>query len=238
MRRGVLVAVVAVVLAGGVVGGVALTGGSTPLAARLGIPVPEAPAAPPSPTGPPASGTTDPAAGPVVPASTAPDPTAPGAPEDPDGGDAPLPVAPVPAPPGAGVPPAPLPCRSVVTSLAGAGATARIVFTNRGDAACTLRGVPAVRWVGAGGRAVGAPASRAGVTGAALTLAPGGSVAATLRIVPVTEFTAKNCDAVAVRGLAVRAPGTAATATLPRAGKACSGTIARPQLSVTPVGAL
>jgi hypothetical protein len=75
-------------------------------------------------------------------------------------------------------------------------------------------------------------------TGAALTLAPGGSVAATLRIVPVTEFVAKNCDAVAVRGLTVRAPGTAATATLPRTGKACSGKIAKPQLVVTPVAAL
>jgi hypothetical protein len=71
-------------------------------------------------------------------------------------------------------------------------------------------------------------------TGAALTLAPGCSVAATLRIVPV----AKNCDAVAVRGLTVRAPGTAATATLPRTGKACSGKIAKPQLVVTPVAAL
>ena len=66
----------------------------------------------------------------------------------------------------------------------------------------------------------------------------GGSVAATLRIVPVTGFVAKNCDAVAVRGLTVRAPGTTAIATLPRAGKACSGKIAKPQLSITPVAAL
>ncbi len=243
VRRGLLVAVVAVVLAGGIVGGVALTGGSTPLAARLGLPVPATPASPPP--GPAVPAATDPAADPgtvvpgaVVPGGPAADPAAPGAPGDPDGGDAPLPVAPAPAPTAPGLPPAPTPCRSVVISLAGAGATARIVFTNRGDTACTLRGVPAVRWVGAGGKVVGAPATRVGAAGPALTLAPNGSVAATLRIVPVTEFTAKNCDAVAVRGLAVRAPGTTATATLPRAGKACSGTIAKPQLAVTPVGAL
>ena len=54
----------------------------------------------------------------------------------------------------------------------------------------------------------------------------------------MTEFAAKNCDAVAVRGLTVRAPGTAVTATLPRAGTACSGKIAKPQLAVTPVAAL
>jgi hypothetical protein len=63
-------------------------------------------------------------------------------------------------------------------------------------------------------------------------------VAATLRIVPVTSFDVKNCDAVAVRGLTVRAPGTTAAATLPRAGKACSGKIAKPQLTVSPVAAL
>ena len=219
----------------------ALTGASTPLAARLGIPGSASPAPPPpTPAGPPAPAATDPAADPdpVAPGSAAPDPGAPAAPEDPDGGDAPLPAAPVPPPVVPGVPPAPTPCRSVVTSLAGAGATARIVFTNRGDAACTLRGVPAVRWVGAGGTAVGAPATRTGAAGPALTLAPGGSVAVTLRIVPLTEFAAKNCDAVAVRGLTLRAPGTAATATLPRAGKACSGTIAKPQLTVGPVAAL
>jgi hypothetical protein len=126
----------------------------------------------------------------------------------------------------------------VVSSLAGTGATARLVFTNRGDAACTLAGFPAVRWVGAGGKAVGAPASHTGARGAALTLAPGGSVAATLKIVPVSEFDAKNCDAVAVRGLTVRAPGTTTAATLPRTGKACSGKIGKPQLAITPVAAL
>ncbi|MCD2195476.1 DUF4232 domain-containing protein [Actinomycetospora endophytica] len=125
-----------------------------------------------------------------------------------------------------------------MSSSAGTGATARIVFTNRGDAACTLVGFPAVRWVGAGGKAVGDPATHAGTRGPTLTLAPGGSVAATLRIVPVTEFDPTNCAAVAVRGLTVRAPGTTTAATLPRAGKACSGNIAKPQLAVSPVAAL
>jgi eukaryotic-like serine/threonine-protein kinase len=239
-RRGLLVAAVAVVLAGGVVGGVALTGGSSPLTAAPAAPVPGAPAvpSPAAPPAPPPSGAT-PAADPsTAPGTVAPDPATPGDPEDPDGGDAPLPVPPAPAPSTPGAPPAPTPCRSVVSSLAGTGATVRIVFTNRGAAPCTLGGFPAVRWVGAGGKAVGAPATHAGARGAALTLAPGGSAAATVRIVPVTEFDPTTCDAVAVRGLTVRAPGTASAATLPRTGKACSGKIASPQLAVSPVAAL
>jgi hypothetical protein len=242
LRRGLLLGAVAVVLAGGVVGGVALTGGSTPFTAAPAAPVPGAPAAPapapPAPPAPPPPGTVPAAGSSTEPGPVAADPTAPGEPEDPDGGDAPLPVPPAPAPSTPGTPPAPTPCRSVVSSLAGTGATARIVFTNRAAAACTLVGFPAVRWVGAGGKAVGAPATHAGARGAALTLAPGGSVAATLKIVPVSEFDAKNCDAVAVRGLSVRAPGTTTAATLPRAGKACSGKIGKPQLAVSPVAAL
>lgn len=248
VRRGLLGAAAVLVLAGGVVGGVVLTGGSSPLTARLPEQVPAAPAVA-APAGPPPAPVVTPGTEPVVAGPTA---AADGAPvadpdpgDDPDGpgtaadADDPAPPAAAPAPqPGApAAPTPPVACRSVVSSLAGAGVTVRIVFTNRGDRPCTLRGFPAVRFV-AGGKAVGKPASRAGAAGATLTLAPNGSVAATLRIVPVKEFDAKNCQAVDVSGLRVRAPGAAAAATLPRAGKACSGTVGKPQLTVTTVGAL
>ncbi|WP_018331504.1 protein kinase domain-containing protein [Actinomycetospora chiangmaiensis] len=242
LRRGLLGAAAVLVLAGGVVGGVVLTGDSSPLSARVPDPAPAAPvvAAPAAPAPAPAvaPGTEPVVADPAEP--TDPTDVTPGtAPGAPDGGDAPLPQIPAPAPaPGApAVPAPPAACRSVVSSLSGAGATVRILFTNRGDTACTVRGFPAVSFV-AGGRTVGDPATRAGTRGPALTLAPGGSVAATLRIAPVTEFDATTCAAVDVSGLRVRAPGTSAPATLPRAGKACSGPIATPQLRVSPVAAL
>jgi eukaryotic-like serine/threonine-protein kinase len=238
LRRGLLIGVVVAVLAGGVAGGIALTSGSTPLAGpgapAPASPVPSAPASPASApaSGPaPASGSTDPGA-PAASGSATPDP------QDPDGGDAPLPVAPPPVPSSPGTPPAPQPCRSVVTSLAGAGATPRLVFTNRADAPCTMTGFPAVRFVSAAGTAVGDPATHAGDRGAPLTLAAGGSVVATLRIAPVSSFDAKVCAPVEVRGLTVRAPGTPTATTLPRAGTACSGNVAKPQLTVGPVGAL
>ncbi|MEJ2871008.1 protein kinase [Actinomycetospora sp. OC33-EN08] len=241
VRRGLLGAAAVLVLAGGVVGGIVLTGSSTPLAD--GGPAPVAPAAPAPvpPPGPPADvlPATQPAAAPAESSAAA----ATGDEAEPvgtdDGGDAAVPEQPAPAP-APGAPPAPAPpaaCRSVVSSITGAGASVRVVFTNRGEAACTLRGFPAVSFV-AGGKTVGKPASRAGARGPAVALAPGGSVAATLRIVPVKEFDAKNCAAVDVSGLRVRAPGTTAPATLPRAGKACSGTVGKPQLTVTTVAGL
>nr|WP_246325880.1 protein kinase [Actinomycetospora corticicola] len=244
LRRGLLGAAAVLVLAGGVVGGVVLTGASSPLAGPAPAVVPSAPvlAAPAAP--PPAPAVGNAGAQPV--AAEPGDAAQPGVPDaapdagaDPDGGDAPLAPAPAPVPaPGVPTPPAPpAPCTSVVSSLAGAGASVRIVFTNRGDTACTLAGFPAVSFV-AGAKTVGKPASRSGARGAALTLAPNGSVAASLRIVPVSEFDAKNCKPVDVSGLRVRAPGTTAAATLPRAGKACSGTVAKPQLRVATVAAL
>ncbi|WP_433803363.1 protein kinase domain-containing protein [Actinomycetospora sp. CA-084318] len=246
LRRGLLGAAAVLVLAGGVVGGVVLTGASSPLTAPAALPAapalpaPGAPVpapAPPSPGADPVAAAVDPAGDdpgdPTGPAATAPG-TDPAAGDDPDEAGAPVVPAPAPAP---GAPPdPPAACRSVVSSLAGAGATVKIVFTNRADTPCTLRGFPAVRFV-AGAKAVGRPASRAGAAGAALTLAPNGSVAATLRIVPVGQFDAKNCQAVDVSGLRVRAPGATAAATLARAGKACSGTVGKPQLTVTTVGA-
>ncbi|MFC5062434.1 DUF4232 domain-containing protein, partial [Actinomycetospora atypica] len=239
LRRGLLAAAAVLVLAGGVVGGVVLTGNDSPLPVAAPQPLPAAPVAvAPAPLPAPAS---EVAPDPTVPAA---DPASPAAADpvvadDADGGDAPVPEQPAPAPaPGAPpAPPTPAPCRSVVSSIAGAGATVRVVFTNRGDVACTLQGFPAVRWY-AGKKAVGKPASKAGARGAVSTLAPGGSASVTLKIVPVSEFDAKNCQAVATTGLRVRAPGTTAAATLPRAGKACSGTIGKPQLTVTSVGPL
>ena len=237
LRRGLLAAAAVLVLAGGVVGGVVLTGSTSPLPATPPQPLPAAPAvAAPAPVPAPVA-PADPALQAVDPAPSGVAPVDADVPDDVDGGDAavPPPPAPVVAP---GAPPAPAPpapCRSVVPSLAGTGASARIVFTNGGDVACTLRGFPAVSWVG-GGKTVGKPASRGGARGAASTLAPGGSVAATLTIVGIGQFDAKNCKAVTVTGLRVRAPGTTAAAILPRTGKACSGIVGKPQLTVGAVG--
>ncbi|WP_462167115.1 DUF4232 domain-containing protein [Frankia sp. AiPs1] len=59
----------------------------------------------------------------------------------------------------------------------------RLVLTNTSRVTCTLLGFPGVSYLNSAGHQVGAAATRTGPAAAPLTLAPGGTASATLRIV-------------------------------------------------------
>src|SRR3954466_16021370 len=108
-----------------------------------------------------------------------------------------------------------------------AGSTYRpIVFTNTGDAACTLRGYPGVAYVApTSGRQIGAAASRdSGVRTRTVTLAPGRHAAAPLQLGNYLTSPAGACAAKPVSGLRVSPPGssTAAYVAFARHRQACS----------------
>jgi uncharacterized protein DUF4232 len=119
-----------------------------------------------------------------------------------------------------------------------AGSTYRpIVFTNTGDAACTLRGYPGVSYVApTSGRQVGAAASRDDAERTrTVTLAPDGHAAALLQLVNPFNYPAADCAAKTVSGLRVYPPGSTAAAyvAFARHQKACSSNVH--QLSVRAV---
>ena len=83
------------------------------------------------------------------------------------------------------------------------------MFTNTGSASCTLFGRPGVSFVGNGdGTQLGAPAdfdmSSAATT---VTLAPGGSAHAPLKISVAENYDAASCQPSPIDGLRVYAPG-------------------------------
>lgn len=99
-----------------------------------------------------------------------------------------------------------------LTAGGGAGAGSRfpyIVFTNTGSTSCTLYGRPGVSFVGNGnGTQLGAPADfDTSVPAATVTLAPGGSAHAPLKITVAENFDAASCQPSASDGLRVYAPG-------------------------------
>jgi hypothetical protein len=83
-----------------------------------------------------------------------------------------------------------------------------IVFTNTGQAACTLEGFPAVVFVGGGdGTQIGAPATQDTVTSpvSLVTIAPGGTAQAQLTI---TTAEVEGCTPTASDGFRVTPPGS------------------------------
>ena len=99
-----------------------------------------------------------------------------------------------------------------LTAGAGAGAGSRfpyIVFTNTGSSSCTLYGRPGVSFVGNGnGTQLGAAADfDTSVPAATVTLAPGGSAHAPLKITVAQNYDATECQPSASDGLRVYAPG-------------------------------
>ncbi len=99
-----------------------------------------------------------------------------------------------------------------LTAGAGAGAGSRfpyIVFTNTGSSSCTLYGRPGVSFVGNGnGTQLGAAADfDTSVPAATVTLAPGGSAHAPLKISVAQNYDATECQPSASDGLRVYAPG-------------------------------
>jgi len=84
-----------------------------------------------------------------------------------------------------------------------------IVFTNTGTASCTLQGWPGVSFVGNGdGTQLGAAAELDRTSArATVTLAPGASAHAPLRIVVAENYPAQTCQPTVANGLRIYPPG-------------------------------
>jgi hypothetical protein len=87
-----------------------------------------------------------------------------------------------------------------------------IVFANKGSAACTLNGYPAVSFVGDGnGTTIGPPADNdPTTTPTAQTVQPGSSVTSLLRVAIAQNFA--GCTAVTPDGFRIAPPGSSASA--------------------------
>lgn len=111
----------------------------------------------------------------------------------------------------------------------------RIQLTNLSTATCTVHGYPKVNAVDLKGRRVGAFATHErGKAARKVTLAPGQSASARLRIVDALNFPADRCKATTAAGLRVRIPGGQGNKVAPLAFETCVRAITK-TLSVAPV---
>jgi uncharacterized protein DUF4232 len=103
-----------------------------------------------------------------------------------------------------------------------------LVFTNVGGRTCTIQGFPGVSYVtGDDGRQVGEAAFREGAKGAAVTLKPGGTAAATVGFAQVGHFDPAECKPTPVRGLRVYPPHETASEFVPFPTTGCAGSTPR-----------
>ena len=113
----------------------------------------------------------------------------------------------------------------------------RIEFTNLSTATCTVSGYPKVNAVDLKGRRIGAFATHeTGKAAKPVTLAPGQSASATLRIVDALNFPADKCKATTAAGLRVSVPGGSGNKIAPLPFETCVRAASR-TLSVAPVQA-
>lgn len=92
-------------------------------------------------------------------------------------------------------------------------------FTNTGSTDCTLHGFPGVSFVGMdNGTQIGAPAVREGDSSPAVTLKPGDTTIAALKISRAENYDSDTCSLQPVDGLRVYPPGETASAYLPLEG--------------------
>jgi len=113
----------------------------------------------------------------------------------------------------------------------------RIEFTNLSTATCTVKGYPKVNAVDLKGHRIGAFATHEkGKPAKQVTLAPGQSAAATLRIVDALNFPANKCKATTAAGLRVGVPGGSGNKIAPLAFETCVRAASK-TLSVAPVQA-
>jgi hypothetical protein len=113
----------------------------------------------------------------------------------------------------------------------------RIEFTNLSTATCTVKGYPKVNAVDLKGGRIGAFAIREkGKAAKAVTLAPGQSAMAQLRIVDALNFPADKCKATTAAGLRVAIPGGSGNKIAPLAFETCVRAATK-TLSVAPVRA-
>jgi Protein of unknown function (DUF4232) len=113
----------------------------------------------------------------------------------------------------------------------------RIEFTNLSTATCTVNGYPKVNAVDLKGHRIGAFATHeTGGAAKPVTLAPGQSAAAQLRIVDALNFPADKCKATTVAGLRVGVPGGPGNKIAPLAFETCVRASSK-TLAVAPVTA-
>ena len=103
----------------------------------------------------------------------------------------------------------------------GAPGSYSVVVVNSGTAACALEGHPGVSYVVGGSTPVGAAAAREGVA-APVTLAPGGSAVAALRIADPQGVDRQVCQSSPVDGLRVTPPGSTTATVVPAPGSTCA----------------
>ncbi|MCK9924816.1 DUF4232 domain-containing protein [Frankia sp. AgPm24] len=184
--------------------------------------------------GPPAVSTSPPPATATAAASTAPATNPPAATNP----TAPVSNATVPAP-GAGssgICPASALSLRVADPEGAAGSTyERLVLTNTGTVTCALRGFPGVSYLDAAGAQVGAAATRTGAAATTVSLAPGGSASAVLRIVHpgIQEGCLDAGQITAVTALRVYPPGSHTALRQPLSDTSACASTSVQQLSVT-----
>ncbi|MGB6455281.1 MAG: DUF4232 domain-containing protein [Streptosporangiaceae bacterium] len=100
-----------------------------------------------------------------------------------------------------------------------------IVFTNTSGSACTLYGYPGVSFVSASGSQVGVPATEDPVyPRQPVTLPPGGTAHAQLRIAAAQNYPSSSCSPVAVSKLKVYPPGQTSALVIPVTSTGCAST--------------
>lgn len=97
---------------------------------------------------------------------------------------------------------------------------ASLTLTNTGGSPCVLDGYPGVSFVDAGGEPIGVPATRDdSAAGSAVTLRPGASAAASLKIVQAGVI--GTCNPHDAAGLRVYPPGSYDSLVVPYSARAC-----------------
>jgi hypothetical protein len=114
----------------------------------------------------------------------------------------------------------------------------RIELTNLSTATCTIKGFPKVNAVSLKGARIGAFATHeSGKKPKLVTLAPGQTAAATLRIVDALNFPADKCKATTAAGLRVTIPGGTGNKIAPLVFETCKRSVTK-TLSVGAVRAV
>lgn len=110
---------------------------------------------------------------------------------------------------------------SVVNEQGAAGSViASLTLTNTGGSPCVLDGYPGVSFVGANGEIIGMPAGRdASAAGSAITLQPGASASAALKITQAGVI--GTCNPHDATGLRVYPPGSYESLVIPYSARAC-----------------
>jgi hypothetical protein len=108
-------------------------------------------------------------------------------------------------------------------------------FKNIGSRACTLRGYPGVSALNRAGHQIGAPATRSGSAVHTVTLNPGTTRRATLRVVDTGVFSRASCRPVTAHALRVFPPNQTRAARI-RVGFTVCSKASQPSMSIGTVG--